>query len=221
MQYEALREQFCEVGRRMYAKNFGGSNDGNLSVRLDEERVMITPGGVSKGFLKPGDMLVVDRAGTVLEGQGRPSSETRMHLKIYACREDVHAVCHAHPQKATAFAACRKGFEEVVLPEVLFAVGEVRLAPYATPTTEQVPNAIESVLAEADAILLSNHGAVTLDRDLFGAFYRMEALEHAASILLYAQMLGGGVPLSGAEVEQLRKVKEGLYPKKGGGGREA
>lgn len=207
----SLREQICEAGRKMYAKGFGGSNDGNLSVRLDEQTLLITPAGVCKGFLRPEDLLVIDLDGRVISGQGKPSSETRMHLQVYRSRPDVRAICHAHPQKATAFAACRKLWEGIALPEIVFAVGRIALTEYATPTTEQVPQSIEKAILDADAILLANHGVLTTGPDIMAAYFRMEALEHAAGILFYAQLMGGAQLLSQSQLQELYEVKKKFY----------
>lgn len=211
MEESLAREQICEAGKRMYAKGFGGSNDGNISFRIDQNRILITPAGVCKGFLKMDDLLIVDIDGKVLSGNGKPSSETKMHLKVYNSRKDVQAVCHAHPQKATAFAACRKLFNGVVLPEVVFAVGKIALSEYATPTTEQVPESISEPIKDADAILLANHGVLTTGKDVMSAYFRMEALEHAAGILFYAQLLGGAVPLNMTQIAELYDVKKQFY----------
>ena len=136
---------------------------------------MVTPSGVSN-YMNPDDMVITDMQGQVLKGAKKPSSEIKMHLEVYRNRPDVCAVCHAHPQKATAFAVARKVCEKVALPEVVFSIGSVALADYATPSTQQLPDSIRDIVKTTDAILLANHGALTAGSDVFDAYYKMETL---------------------------------------------
>lgn len=207
------RNDIVEIGKRMYAKGFVASNDGNISIRLSENEVMITPSGISKGFMNPSDILVVDLEGKVLSGDLKPSSEMKMHLIVYKNRPDVHSVCHAHPQIATAFAVARKICDKIALPEVIFSIGSVALSEYATPTTDEVPQSIAEIVKTADAILLSNHGALTVGCDVFDAYYKMETLEHFAGITMYARLLGGEVGLDGQQISNLLRIRRDVYGK--------
>lgn len=208
-----IKQDIVEVGKRMYNREFVASNDGNISVRISEDEVMITPTGVSKGFMTPEDLIIVDLQGNVISGSKKPSSEMKMHLAVYKNRDDVLAVCHAHPQKATAFAVARKICKDIALPEVIFSIGCVALSDYATPTTDQLPKSIENIVKTADAILLANHGALTVGKDVFDAYYKMETLEHYAAIILYARQLGGEMGLSPGEIQELLRVRRDTYGK--------
>jgi L-fuculose-phosphate aldolase len=207
------RSNIVEVGIRMYKREFVASNDGNISVRLSDNNIMITPTGISKGYMKPEDMIITDMQGHIVDGTNKPSSEIKMHLEVYRNRPDVCAVCHAHPQKATAFAVARKVCKEVALPEVIFSIGSVALADYATPSTQQLPDSIKNIVKKTDAILLSNHGALTVGKDVFDAYYKMETLEHFAGIILYARQLGGEQGLSNNEINELVRVRSEVFGK--------
>jgi len=174
---ENHRNQICRVGQWMYQRGLIVAGEGNLSVRLSSERILITPAGACKGMLAPEDLLVVDSEGAIVSGRGQPSSEMRMHLAFYRVRPDVQAVCHAHPPEATGFAAAGRALEEAVLPEVIVGLGKIPLAPYATPGTREVCVALEPLIPCYDAILLQNHGAVTCGRDLQTAYFRLETVE--------------------------------------------
>lgn len=208
-----VKEDILEVGRRMYAKGFVASNDGNISVRISENELIITPTGVSKGYMKTGDLLKVDMDGNVISGDKKPTSEMKMHLIVYKNRPDVFSVCHAHPQIATAFAVARKACEKIALPEVIFSIGNVALSEYATPTTEEVPDSIAQIIKKADAVLLSNHGALTVGSNVLDAYYKMETLEHFAGIMMYARLLGGEVGLDPQQVSELVKIRKEKYGK--------
>ena len=198
-----------EVCRRLYDRGLIAGSDGNVSVRLDDGTVLVTPSGASKADLDSTDLVRVSIDGTVLCGS-RPSSELRMHLRIYQRRTDVQAVVHAHPPVATGFAASGQSFMAPVLPEVILTLGEVPLVPYATPGTSAFADSLEPYLtAGQDAFLLANHGATTVGATLELAHCRMESLEHAARILLVARVLGGPNELSAADVLTLRALREG------------
>lgn len=152
-----IRLDIVEVGKRMYNRQFVASNDDNISVKLSDNEILITPTGVSKGYITSEDIIKVDMAGNVISGNKKPSSEIKIHLAVYKNRPDVYSVCHAHPQKATAFAVAGKVCKEVALPEVIFSIGSVALADYATPSTQQLPDSIQEIVKTTDAILLSNH----------------------------------------------------------------
>jgi L-fuculose-phosphate aldolase len=198
-----LRCQICKTGRQMYAHGFVVACEGNLSARLDRDRILVTPAGACKGFLVPGDLLVTDLSGAVLCGNRQPSTEILMHLLYYQLRADVRAVCHAHPPTATGFAAAGRALEEAVLPEVIVGLGKIPLAPYGTPGTWELCAGLEPLAPKFDAILLENHGVVTCGQDLTTAYQRLETVEQFAKILLTAESLGGPRLLPNVEVQKL------------------
>lgn len=198
-----LRRQICKTGRWMYQRGYVVACEGNLSVRLDRERILVTPTGACKGHLKPEDVLVTDLSGMVLSGTRQPSSEMLMHLLFYRLRPDVRAICHAHPSTATGFAAAGRGLEEPVLPEVIVGLGKIPLAPYGTPGTWELCAGLEPLAKNYNAILLENHGVVTCGEDLTIAYQRLETVEQCARILLTAELLGGPHLLPRAEVQKL------------------
>lgn len=213
MDENKLKLDIVEIGKRMYAKNYVASNDGNISIRISANEILITPSGVSKGYMSPEDMLKVDIDGNLLEGHLKPSSEMKMHLEVYKKRVDVFAVVHAHPQKATAFAVANKCFDKVTLPEIIFSLGKVSLAEYGTPTTYEIPEAVGKHIVESDAILLANHGALTVGKDIYDAYYKMETLEHFAAISLYARQIGREVALGEDEIKRLFEIRSSVYGK--------
>ena len=211
-----LREEIVEAGRRLYKKGFVAANDGNVSVRLDGGRILITPSGVCKGDMDPGMMVVVDGDGKVLSGRLRPSSEMKMHLAVYRIRDDVRAIVHAHPPKATAFAVAGLPLDKLTLPEVVFSLGSVAFSEYGTPSTKQVPEAVVRVIGDAGAVLLANHGALTVGAGVMDAYFRMETLEHFAAITLYARLLGGERELSPKEESELIRIRREVFGKTDG-----
>ena len=198
-----LREELCQVCRLLYDRGYVVGHDGNVSVRLGEGCLLITPSGVSKGRLEPDMLVVCDLEGRVLEGDRYPSSEMAMHLLIYQERPDVGAVVHAHPPVSTAFAICQKPLKEKYLTETISGLGEVPVAPFAMPSTQEVPESIRPFAADHSAVLLANHGALTWGADLWAAFDRMETVEQTAKIYAAVQQLGGGVELTREQTERL------------------
>ena len=187
------------------------ANDVNISVKVADNRLLITPSGVSKGRMTPEMLLVTDMDGTVIEGDRHPSSEGKMHLEVYRGRPDVNAVVHAHPPVSTAFAVCRRGLETPYLSELVAGLGQVPCTTsFAMLSTEEVPESVRPYLEDHTALLLANHGALAWGGDLWEAFDRLETVEHTAKIVLNAQLLGGGVPLTEAEVERLQGLR-GMY----------
>ncbi|HTI36203.1 MAG TPA: class II aldolase/adducin family protein [Vicinamibacterales bacterium] len=207
---DALRADIVEVGRRLYARGYTASNDGNISVRLGEGRLLMTPKSVCKGFMSPEMMCVTDLDGRKLEGDRDPSSEMQMHLEVYRQRPDVQAVVHAHPPIATGFAVAGIPLDRAVLAEVITTLGSVPIADYATPSTRELPEAVRQYVKAHDGMLLANHGALTLGTDLFSAYYKMETIEHFAKISLVARLLGGERLLSRQEVDRLQALR-GMY----------
>lgn len=179
----SARREVVDVCRRLYERGLIAGPDGNVSVRLDANRVLVTPAGMSKVNVQVGDLVELTLAGERIRGGRHASSEIAVHLRIYRRRADVRAVVHAHPPTATGFAVAGESFSTCVLPEVIFQMGWVPLVPYATPGTEALADRFEPFLADHDAFLMANHGAVTTGPSLLIAHQRMESLEHTARIL--------------------------------------
>jgi L-fuculose-phosphate aldolase len=204
---QQLRADIVEVGRRLYARGYTASNDGNVSVRLDASRLLMTPTSVCKGFMTVEMMCITDLDGKKIAGERNPSSEMQMHLEVYRQRPEVQAVVHAHPPIATGFAVAGIPLDRAVLAEVVTTLGSVPIAEYATPSTRELPEAVRKYVKAHDGMLLANHGALTLGADLFAAYYKMETIEHFAKISLVARMLGGERLLSRDEVTRLEKLR--------------
>jgi L-fuculose-phosphate aldolase len=210
----ALRHDLVRFGKMLHAQGFVAATDGNLSVRLDQERVLVTPTCVSKGMMKPQEMVVVDLSGKKLSGTQNPSSEIIMHLTIYRMRPDVGAVVHAHPCTATGFASAGIALDEPLCSEVVITLGSVPLAPYATTGTMALSDSLRPYIPFHNAILMANHGVVAYGEDLCRAYMRMEAVEHYAKIVLAARQLGSARSLDSNELEKLVAVRS-QYGKNG------
>ena len=185
-----LREQMCEIGRRVYNKGFAAANDGNISYRLSEDRVLCTPTRVSKGFMKPDDLCIVDLDGNQLAGHRKRSSEILLHLSVYRHRPDVNAVVHCHPPHATAFAVAGVPVPNCVLPEVEVFLGEVPTSVYDTPGTQRFADTIAPLLKASNTIILANHGTVTFGPDLEKAYWNSEIIDAYCRILILSRQLG-------------------------------
>lgn len=198
-----LRREITYAGRRLWQNGLVAHTDGNISARLDNEWILITPSGVNKGALKPHQILKVHLREGIVDGNGKPSVETPLHLEIYRTHPDVNAVVHAHPPYATAFAAAGIALTEPVFPEMIVRFGEIPLVPYATPGTERLAELVAEALVEHDATLLQNHGAITVGRTVEEACGLMEALEWTAKGLWLAKALGNVVQLTPSEIARL------------------
>ncbi len=211
MDERALGKELVRICGKLARKGLIAATDGNVSCRVAENRLLITRSGVAKGEISVSDLLTVDGQGNVLFGEGRPSSEIRLHLLVYARRPDVRAVVHAHPAMLTALTLAGVEFDARVLPEVWLSIGPVPTAGYATPSTEEVPASVAPFVAEHQAILLERHGSLTLGKTLEEAYQRLEKLEHAAQTLFYARLLSGknAVPLGPDELEKLDRIRGG------------
>ena len=207
---EQLRADIVEAGRRLYARAYVASNDGNISARLDEHRLITTPKSVSKGFMTPDMMVIVDLEGKKIAGERDPSTELPMHLEVYRNRPDVNAVVHAHPPLATGFAVAGIPLTRAVLAEVITTLGSIPIAAYGTPSTAELPEAVRKYIKAHDGMLLANHGAVTCGPSVMGAYYKMETIEHFAKISLVARLLGREHLISRDEVERLQNLR-GFY----------
>ena len=207
---ERLRADMVEIGRRLHARAYVASNDGNLSARLAGDRLLATPKGVSKGFMTPDMMVVTDLDGRKVAGGRDPSSELLMHLAVYRNRPEIAAVVHAHPPTATGFAVAGIALDRAVLAEVVTTLGSIPIADYGTPSTQELADAVQEHVKAHDGLLLANHGALTLAGDLFAAYYKMETIEHFARISLVARQLGRERLLSREEVLRLQALR-GTY----------
>jgi L-fuculose-phosphate aldolase len=213
-----LRQDIVDVGRLVYQKGWVAANDGNITIRLDAERVLCTPTGVSKGMMHPDDLIICDMEGRKLQGQKERTSEIAMHLTIYNLRPDVRAVVHAHPPVATGFATAGRALNEALLPEVIIGLGCVPLAAYGLPGTPALTEPMLPLIPKYDALLMANHGAVCYGEDVYKAFFKMETVEHYARIALVAELLGGPRVLPKAEVEKLlsSRTRYGVKARAGG-----
>jgi len=205
---ERLRADIVEIGRRLHDRGYVASNDGNVSVRLDGDRLLTTPTGVSKGFLTPDMMVTTDMSGRKLTGDRNPSSEILMHLAVYEHRPEITAVVHAHPPTATGFAVAGVPLDRAVLAEVVTTLGSIPIAEYGTPSTSELADAVRRYIRAHDGLLLANHGALTVADGLFSAYYKMETVEHFARISLVARQLGGERLLSREEVGRLQGLRD-------------
>jgi L-fuculose-phosphate aldolase len=212
MDLSMLRADIVEVGKRLWTRGFVASNDGNISVRFAPDRLLMTPASVSKGFMSADMMVVTDLEGRVIEAApGRkPSSEIQMHLVAYRERPDIGAVVHAHPPLSTGFAVAGIPLDRAVLAEVVTTLGSIPIAEYATPSTRELAESVAPYCRAHDGLLLANHGALALGKDLFAAYYKMETIEHFARISLVARMLGREHLLSREEVVRLQDLR-GTY----------
>ena len=197
------RQEIVRYGRMLHERCFVAAMDGNLSVRLKNDRILVTPTCLSKGAMRPGDMVVVDPEGRRVSGRRNVTSEIGMHLLIYRLRPDVQAIVHAHPPTATGFAAAGVALTEPLVCEVVMGLGCIPLARYGTPGTSELTQTLEPYVPEYDAILMSNHGVVTYGDTLEHAYMKMETVEHFAQIALVTHLLGRQQPLQAVEIEKL------------------
>ena len=202
-----VRREIVRVCRRMYERGLIAGPDGNVSVRITYDHVLVTPRGFSKANVEENDLVLVNLDGARIGGRHEASSELAMHLAAYRAREDVNAVVHAHPPVATAFAVAGLGLPGDVLPELAALVGEVPLVPFGMPGTDALPKSLAPWLPNYDAFLLANHGATTLGCTLAEAHQRMESLEHSANILLTARLLGRVNPLGTEDARMLEATR--------------
>jgi len=197
---EALRQALCAAGRRLFERDLIGAGEGNLSARRADGTFLVTPSGVGKGHLQPGDLLVVEADGRVVSGHGRPSTELAMHLAAYAARPEIAAAVHAHPLTAVALTVAGVPWPGDLVPEAAVTLGVVAVAPFATPGTPDVPASLAPWLPRHDVLLLERHGALCLGGTVAEAVDRMETLERVARIALMARAFGGCAPLGAAQV---------------------
>lgn len=207
MSIHTQRQILCEYGHKVYAHGLVAANDGNLSVRLDDKRILITPTLLSKGDLRPRDLVILDCEGKIIRGKA-PSSEYRLHLAIYRQRSDVGAIIHTHPPYATAFAVSGMELRELFLPEMIVTIGKIPLVPYAPPSSQQLADAAAQYMIDYDVVLLQNHGLVAVGSNLSEAYARTERSEHCLQIYFLARLMGNVRQLTDDEIEELLN----LYP---------
>ena len=209
-----IKEQICEIGRRIDARGLVAANDGNISVRINGREVLCTPTGVLKGTMTPEMICKMDLDGNVLEAPNgyKPSSEMKMHLRVYQKREDIGAVVHAHPPYATSFAVAGVPLSQPILSEAVIQMGCVPIADYGTPSTKEIPDAVEKYLPYFDAMLLEYHGALAYGKDLMTAYMKMESVESYARTLYQDKLIGGGSirAIPRQKVEELYELRRQL-----------
>ena len=210
MDYMETREIMCDICHKTWQLGWVAANDGNLSVKLPDGNFLATPTGISKSFITPEKLVIIDGEGNVLQAENgyRPSSEIKMHLRCYKERPDVGAVLHAHPPTATAYAVAHVPLDRYTMIETVAAIGSIPVTPYGTPSTYEVPDAIAPYLQEHDVLLLANHGALTVGADAITAYYRMETLELFAKISLTAHLLGGEKEISEENIQKLIDLRK-------------
>ncbi len=207
-EYE-IKKQICDIGKRIYDRGMVAANDGNISVKLNDNEFLCTPTGVSKGFMTPEYICKVDRDGKVIQANKsfKPSSEIKMHMRVYTERPEVNSVVHAHPMYATGFAIAGIPLTQPIMPEAVIALGCVPIAEYGTPSTEEIPDAVSKYLQSFDAVLLENHGALAFSDSLLNAYHKMESVEFYAQLLYISQQLGGPKELSESQVQRLYEIR--------------
>lgn len=207
----SLREEMVLIGKRLYDKGLIAATEGNFSVRLDEERILATPRGMCKAELGVEDLSIIDVRGNHLEGARYVSTEIALHLEVYRQRKDVRAVVHAHPPHCIALMLGGKQLDKPILAENVILLGKIPIAPYATPSTEEVPASIRDYITQTDCILLDHHGSLTVGRSLREAFYKLEMMEHSAKAYLLAMQIGQVRELSRDEIARLMELREKTY----------
>jgi L-fuculose-phosphate aldolase len=207
-EYE-IKKLMCEIGKRVYNNGFVAANDGNFSVRISDNEILATPTGVSKGYMTPDMICKVNMKGEVIQANGKykPSSEIKMHIRVYEERSDVKSVVHAHPPYGTSFAIAGIPLTKQIMPEATIFLGCIPIAEYGLPSTHEIPDAISKYLQNYDALLLENHGALTYGEDLMSAYFKMESLEFYAKLMYHSIMLGGPKELSNSQVKDLLDLR--------------
>ncbi|WP_438434070.1 class II aldolase/adducin family protein [Gorillibacterium sp. sgz500922] len=204
-----LRLLICDIGRNLFNKDFIAANDGNISARLNEDEVLATPTGVSKGYLEPHMLVKVNLNGDILEAADgyRPSTEVKMHLRVYRELPEMGGVVHAHPPFATAFAIKGEPLTKMMMPESVIAMGDIPLAAYGTPSTEEVPDSLVPFFGKKSAVLLESHGAITWGKDVMAAYMNMERLEYTAKLSFLTRLIDGERELPPKRIEELMALR--------------
>ena len=208
---QQIKESICDIGRRIYMNHFVAANDGNISVKVSDNEFYCTPTGVSKGFMTPDMIIKVDSEGNKTEGNLNPSSEIKMHLRVYKERPDVKSVVHAHPPVATAFAVANIPLDDYILPEAILFLGPVPICNYGTPSTMEIPDSLAPYLQTNDAFLLKNHGALTVGNSLIKAYFNMESLEYYAKITLLTRLIGKKEEIPSDQLDKLVNLRKNFH----------
>ena len=208
------KKAIVEICHRMHQRNYISASDGNLSIKISNKKIVTTPSGVNKGFIKENDLITVDMTGAKTQGKGKPSSEIKMHLCIYEVREDVNAIIHAHPPYCIALSLAGISLAQCLLPESIFALGTIPTLTYATPTTEDVPLIIEQPIQKHNGVILDRHGTVTVAENIYKAYDRLESMEQVAHITAEARKFGNIEPLSQKEVNKLIGITQMMGTKR-------
>ena len=204
------KQEICNIGKLLYESGMLAGTDGNISVKLDDDRIMITPSGAAKGRMSPEEMVIVDINGKHLQGSNQASSEMLMHLAVYKARPEIKSCVHSHAPYATAFAAAGIELSADILPEVVVFIGSIPLTDYAPPGTDAIPKSLEPFLENSNAFLLRNHGLLTIGHDLSEAFNRHETVEHFARIMHLARQLGNVNSIPSDDFKRLEKMRTKL-----------
>ncbi len=202
---------FIDICHKLYTDGYVAALDGNVSVRLDDKSILITPSAKCKGKLVEQDLIIIDNDGNIIEGNGKISSESKLHLFAYHHRKDINAVIHAHPVYSTAFAAMGEDFTKPIFPEVVLTLGKVHLCKYATPSTNEVTESMKPFIEYANALLLANHGAVTFGGSLEEAFNKMEKLEHTAKTISIIRSMGKEKTIPNEKLSALYEIGEKVF----------
>jgi L-fuculose-phosphate aldolase len=217
MSDEEAKIAILEIGKRMYNKGFVAANDGNISCKVDEHTIWITPTGVSKGYMTEDMLVKMSLEGKIISSKYKPSSEVKMHIKVYQENPKIKAVVHAHSPIATSFAVAGISLDIAILPEAVIQVGTVPVAHYATPGTDGVADSIAPYCRSHNSVLLANHGVLSWDEDVYSAFQRMETIEHYAQIFMYSNyIIGKPRVLSHDQIDELIELREKLGITAGG-----
>jgi L-fuculose-phosphate aldolase len=206
-----LRKDLIEVCKRMYQKGFIAATDGNVSIRINENRIIFTPSGMCKGYLEADDLIITDLTGKKISGKYNASTEINMHLAAYRERPDITAVVHGHPPTAVAFTFANIALSECLLPEVIVTLGNIPVVPYETTGTYELASAISPYIREYDAVILDKHGVVAVGKDVFDAFYKLEKVEHNAHVVYMAKQLGRLDPLKPEQINELMKLRAKMH----------
>jgi L-fuculose-phosphate aldolase len=200
-----LRNEIVRIGQKLYAKGLLAGTDGNISCRLNDNTILITPSGRPKGELDPDEMVILNLDGKVT-GNGKPSSEYKMHLLLYRRLPDITAVVHAHPPITTAYSVAGQDFPIDILPEGIIILHKMAWVDYGAPSTDELPDQIDKHLPGADIFVLKNHGVTTVGKSLEEAYLKLETCEHQAKIALYSRLMGGAKRLGPEEIDKLLKL---------------
>lgn len=216
LEEDKIKKDICEIGLKLYDKGYVVANDGNISVRLNEDEILVTPTGVSKGSLTPERIVKMNLNGEILQGNNKPSSEVKMHIRAYKLNPSIKAVVHSHAPLATAFAVCRIQLDMPIIAEGVVNLGIVPVAEYSLPGTDAVPNSIEPYVNKYNACLLANHGLLTWGRSIEEAFLRHESVEHYCQILKYVKEIGQPITFKESQIDELLEIRRKLGIKTGG-----